>query len=64
MTDDAEGIIRPEPIPFYKNKTYITLPSCFCPWRLFSGKGTIGLGRQRISAGSAYFIIHIKYMPE
>lgn len=49
MTDDAEGIIRPEPVPFYKNKTYITLASIF--FFILGGylvaKGTIGLGRQK-----------------
>ena len=25
MSDDAEGIRRPEPVPFYKNKMYIAM---------------------------------------
>lgn len=48
MSDDAEGIVRPAPLPFYRNKTYIALASVI--FFVFGGymvaKGAIGLGRQ------------------
>ncbi|MBE2230323.1 MAG: c-type cytochrome [Chitinophagaceae bacterium] len=48
MSDDAEGILRPAPLPFYRNKTYIALASVI--FFVFGGymvaKGAIGLGRQ------------------
>ncbi|MCX8019259.1 MAG: c-type cytochrome [Chitinophagaceae bacterium] len=48
MSDDAEGIIRPEPVPFYKNKFYIALLSVllFVVGGYLLAKGAIGLGRQ------------------
>ncbi|MBI5370868.1 MAG: c-type cytochrome [Sphingobacteriales bacterium] len=49
MSDDAEGIVRPEPVPFYRNKTYIAMASIV--FFVFGGymvaKGAIGLGRQK-----------------
>jgi len=48
MSDDAEGISRPEPVPFYKNKVYITMFALL--FFAFAGyqfsKAAIGLGRQ------------------
>jgi cytochrome c551/c552 len=49
LSDDREGILRPEPVPFYRNKVYITLITIL----LFIGagyyvvKGGVGLGRQK-----------------
>ncbi len=49
MSDDSEGIVRPEPVPFYKNKTYIAMASIV--FFVFGGymvaKGAIGLQRQK-----------------
>lgn len=49
MSDDAEGILRPEPVPFYRNKVYITLVAVVL--FVFGGymvtKGAIGLQRQK-----------------
>jgi mono/diheme cytochrome c family protein len=49
LSDDKEGIMRPEPVAFYKNKFYIGL---FAGLMLLMGgyyvaKGAIGLGRQK-----------------
>ncbi|HEX5651809.1 MAG TPA: c-type cytochrome, partial [Chitinophagaceae bacterium] len=48
MSDDAEGIQRPEPIPFYRNKVYITMAAIvfFVVGGYYVAKGAIGLGRQ------------------
>ena len=49
LTDDKEGIVRSEPVPFYRNKTYLML----CVLVLFFIGGyflinsAIGLGRQQ-----------------
>lgn len=49
MSDDAEGIVRPEPVPFYRNKAYIAMAAI--AFFVFGGymvaKGAIGLGRQK-----------------
>jgi mono/diheme cytochrome c family protein len=49
MSDDAEGIRRPEPVPFYKNKVYIAMLSLllFVVGGYYVTKGAIGLGRQK-----------------
>jgi mono/diheme cytochrome c family protein len=49
LSDDKEGIMRPEPVAFYKNKTYITLAAIifFVAGGYFVAKGAIGLGRQK-----------------
>ena len=49
MSDDAEGIRRPEPIPFYRNKVYIATFAllCFAVAGYYVSKGAIGLGRQK-----------------
>lgn len=49
MSDDSEGIVRPEPVAFYRNKTYIAMAAIV--FFVFGGymvaKGAIGLGRQK-----------------
>lgn len=49
MSDDAEGIVRPDPVAFYKNKAYITLAAIvfFVIGGYLVTKGAIGLGRQK-----------------
>jgi hypothetical protein len=49
LSDDKEGIHRPEAVPFYRNKIYIALFSLvlFIMGGYFVGKGAIGLGRQK-----------------
>jgi mono/diheme cytochrome c family protein len=49
LADDREGIRSGEPIPFYRNKTYITLLTLilFVVGGFFVVKGAIGLGRTR-----------------
>lgn len=48
LSDDAEGIERPEPVPFYRNKVYLTLFAIvlFVVGGFFVSKGMIGLNRQ------------------
>lgn len=49
LSDDREGIQRPEAVPFYRNKIYIALLALvfFVVGGYFVGKGAIGLGRQQ-----------------
>ncbi len=49
MSDDAEGISRPDPVAFYKNKAYIAMAAIvfFVIGGYFVTKGAIGLGRQK-----------------
>ncbi len=49
MSDDAEGIHRPEPVPVYKNKVYIAMAALlfFVVGGYYVTKGAIGLGRQK-----------------
>ncbi len=49
MSDDVEGIIRPEPVPFYKNKVYLAMVALlfFCLGGYLVAKGAIGLQRQK-----------------
>lgn len=49
MSDDAEGISRPEPVPFYRNKMYIAMLAVFffIVGGYFVAKGAIGLQRQQ-----------------
>lgn len=48
ISDDTEGIERPEPVPFYRNKIYIALVALvfFVIAGYFISKGAIGLQRQ------------------
>lgn len=48
LSDDSEGIVRPEPVPFYKNKVYIALLTIllFILGGFYLTKGAISLGRQ------------------
>lgn len=49
MADDKEGIPAHEPIPFYRNKTYITVFTLiiFLIGGYFLTEGAVGLGRQQ-----------------
>jgi mono/diheme cytochrome c family protein len=49
LSDDAEGIHRPEPVPFYRNKVYIAMVAIvfFVVAGFFLSKAAIGLGRQK-----------------
>jgi hypothetical protein len=49
LSDDKEGVLRPEPVPFYKNKTYISLLSIilFIAGGYYVTKGAIDFGRQK-----------------
>ncbi|ANE51906.1 c-type cytochrome [Flavisolibacter tropicus] len=49
LSDDKEGILRPEPVPFWRNKVYIALLALvfFIVGGYFVGKGAINLGRQQ-----------------
>lgn len=48
LSDDKEHIIRPDAVPFYRNKIYIALFALvmFVVGGYFVAKGAIGLGRQ------------------
>jgi cytochrome c551/c552 len=47
MSDDKEGILRPDPVPFYKNKVYIAMAAIvfFIIGGFFVTRGAIGLQR-------------------
>ncbi|MBD0366743.1 MAG: c-type cytochrome, partial [Flavisolibacter sp.] len=49
LSDDREGILRPEPVPFWRNKIYIAFAAIifFIIGGYYVGKGAIGLGRQQ-----------------
>jgi cytochrome c551/c552 len=49
LSDDAEGIHRAEPVPFYKNKVYIAVITlvAFILVGFYITKAAIGLGRQK-----------------
>lgn len=49
LSDDREGILRPEPVPFYRNKIYIALVALilFVAGGYYVAKGAINLGRQQ-----------------
>lgn len=49
LSDDKESILRPEPVPFYRNKVYIALLSIllFIVAGYYVTKGAIGLGRSK-----------------
>ena len=49
LSDDQEGILRPEPVPFYRNKIYIAFLAIllFLVGGYYLTKGAIGLGRMK-----------------
>lgn len=49
MSDDVEGIRRPEPVPFYRNKVYIAMVALFffALMGYYFSKAAIGFGRQK-----------------
>jgi mono/diheme cytochrome c family protein len=49
LSDDREGIMRPEAVPFYRNKIYIALISLifFVVGGYFVAKGAVNMGRQK-----------------
>lgn len=49
LSDDREGILRPEPVPFYRNKIYIALFALvfFVVGGYFIAMGAVNLGRQQ-----------------
>lgn len=49
LSDEKDGVWSPDPIPFYKNKTYLGLGTVilFIIGGVFISKGAIGLGRQQ-----------------
>jgi cytochrome c551/c552 len=49
MSDDVEGILRPDPVPFYRNKVYIAMLSIilFVVGGYYITKGAIGLARMK-----------------
>ncbi len=49
LSDDKEGIQRPEAVPFYRNKIYIALLSIllFVVVGYLAGKSSVGFGRQQ-----------------
>ena len=49
LSDDKERIMRPEAVPFYRNKIYIALAALvfFVVGGYYVAKGAIGLGRQQ-----------------
>ena len=49
LSDDKQGVPAQEPIPFYRNKSYITLLTLilFVVGGYFTVKGAIGLGRNK-----------------
>ena len=49
LSDESEGVMRPEPVPFYRNKAYITLFAIgfFIVGGYFVTKGAIDFGRQK-----------------
>lgn len=49
LSDDKEGILRPEAVPFYRNKIYISLLALvlFVVGGYFVSKGAVNMGRQQ-----------------
>ena len=59
MSDDAEGIHRPEPVPFYQNKIYIAMIAVvfFVVGGYYVTKGAIGFAAtKRLSACTTYLL--------
>ena len=60
LSDDKSGIPSHEPIPFYRNKVYITflVLVLFVVGGYYVVQGAIGLGRQKeLSAGTTHFLL-------
>jgi cytochrome c551/c552 len=49
LSDDAEGVLRPEPVPFYKNKVYIAVFAIllFIVGGYYTASALIDFGRQK-----------------
>ncbi len=49
LSDDKEGILAPEPVPFWRNKAYIAFVTVilFLVGGYYTTKGAIGLGRNK-----------------
>ncbi len=49
LSDEKEGVLRPEPVPFYKNKSYIMIGILllFGIGGFYTINGAVGLGRQQ-----------------
>jgi len=49
LSDEKDGVLRPEPVPFYKNKTYLMtgILLLFLVGGFYTINGAIGLGRQQ-----------------
>jgi mono/diheme cytochrome c family protein len=49
LSDEKEGVLRSEPVPFYRNKTYLMagILVLFCVGGYFTINAAIGLGRQK-----------------
>jgi cytochrome c2 len=49
LSDDTEGVLRPDPVPFYKNKVYIALFSIvlFIVGGYYTASALIDFGRQK-----------------
>jgi len=49
LSDDKEGILAPEPVPFWRNKAYIAFATVilFLVGGYYTTKGAIGLGRNK-----------------
>ena len=49
LSDDAEGVLRPDPVPFFRNKAYISLFAIafFIVGGYYVTKGAIDFGRQK-----------------
>ncbi len=49
LSDEKEGVMRPEPVPFYRNKTYLMagILLLFGVGGYYTINGAIGLGRQQ-----------------
>lgn len=49
LSDEKEGVLRSEPVPFYRNKSYLMIGILvlFCLGGYFAFSGAIGLGRMK-----------------
>ena len=65
MSDDVEGIQRPDPVPFYRNKIYIAMVAVvfFVVGGYMLPKALSVCKDKQTTSRFSLFIIHIKYMP-